>query len=132
MHCAEPDDGIPACVADCDWSTGCPTVADCDTAGCPEEGEPSKAQIDAYIAAGCAAEGTGPKCEDHDVSDGGTDSKKACCDTADCGVFYTNHGKPEEGGNCMVAAEQASATDACNDVTDVCKDVNPDAKVSAT
>jgi hypothetical protein len=67
----------------------------------------------------CPEEGGEAKCEDHDVSDGGADSRKACCDTAGCGVFYFDHGKPEEGGQCMVSADHASATDACLDVPDI-------------
>ena len=53
------DEGPPECVATCDWSTGCPDPAVCDTAACPADGDPSKDQIDAFLAAGCQDEPDG-------------------------------------------------------------------------
>jgi hypothetical protein len=35
---SEPKDNQwmpPDCVAHCDWTTGCPDIATCDTSGCP-------------------------------------------------------------------------------------------------
>ena len=54
---AQADAGPPECVAACDWSNdNCP--AECDTSGCPEEGERNRAVIDAYLAAGCVGDST--------------------------------------------------------------------------
>ena len=61
LNCEDPSrfEGPPACVADCDWSTGCPDPAACDTSACPTvptegyDGDNFKEGIDAYLAAGC-------------------------------------------------------------------------------
>jgi hypothetical protein len=50
---------LPACVAGCDWTTGCPDPAECDTAGCPDPEDPNRAQIDAYLASGCTDDSGG-------------------------------------------------------------------------
>jgi len=63
-HCekgGEDKDGPPACVAHCNWDNdNCPK--DCDTESCTAAMNPSKEQIDSYIAAGCAED---KSCADH-------------------------------------------------------------------
>ena len=52
---------IPPCVATtCDWSAGCPPAGSCDASACPEVGDPSRADIEAFLAAGCQQPDDGP------------------------------------------------------------------------